>query len=175
MAAVDKSTTNPELHFFNNCFGDGLDQGMYISNMHCYCSFGRNFRVNISSFFCYTELVWKVARYTSASPLFFGEFENYVDGGVLANNPCDCGLTAIQNFYRLQGDQLRISIVVSIGTGVYPAQELGQIDAQEFLFFGMHWFHLSKLKEKARNLITLLANAVSIYTVLRSELIVVFL
>ena len=27
MAAVDKSTTNPELRFFNNCFGDGFDDG----------------------------------------------------------------------------------------------------------------------------------------------------
>ena len=62
-----------------------------------------------------TDLVWKVARYTSASPIFFGEFENYVDGGVLANNPCDCGMTAIQNFYRLQGEKLRIALVVSVG------------------------------------------------------------
>lgn len=27
VAAVDKSTTNPELRFFNNCFGDGFDEG----------------------------------------------------------------------------------------------------------------------------------------------------
>jgi calcium-independent phospholipase A2 len=102
VAAVDKSTTNPELRFFNNCFGDGFDE----------------------------ELVWKVGRYTSASPIFFGEFENYVDGGVLANNPCDCGLTAIQNFYRLQGERLLISMVISIGTGQYPPEELGKVDAQ---------------------------------------------
>ena len=105
--------------------------------------------------------MWKVARYTSASPIFFGEFENYVDGGVLANNPCDCGLTAIQNFYRLQGERLLISIVVSVGTGVYPSEKLGKVDAQEFLFFGKHWFNLSKLKDRATNLISLLSNAVS--------------
>lgn len=46
------------------------------------------------------ELVWKVARYTSAAPMFFTEFEDYVDGGVLANNPCSYGLSAIQNFHR---------------------------------------------------------------------------
>ncbi len=34
------------------------------------------------------ELVWKVARYTSAGPTYFTECDNYVDGGVLANNPC---------------------------------------------------------------------------------------
>ena len=113
-----------------------------------------------------TELVWKVGRYTSASPIFFGEFENYVDGGVLANNPCDCGLTAIQNFYRLQGGRLLISMVVSVGTGEYPSEELGKVDAQEFLFFGKHWFNLSKLRDRATNLIALLSTAVSIiYTV----------
>ena len=32
--------------------------------------------------------VWKVARCSSAAPMFFSEFENHVDGGVLANNPC---------------------------------------------------------------------------------------
>ena len=47
------------------------------------------------------ELVWKVARYTSAAPLFFSEMDHYVDGAVLANNPCEYALTAINNFYRL--------------------------------------------------------------------------
>lgn len=115
-----------------------------------------------------TELVWKVGRYTSASPIFFGEFENYVDGGVLANNPCDCGLTAIQNFYRLLGDRLLISIVVSVGTGVYPAEKLGKVDAQEFLFFGKHWFRLRDLKDRATNLISLLSNAVRMLQFLRT-------
>ena len=63
----------------------------------------------------YTAEVWKVARYTSASPIFFGEFENYVDGGLLANNPCLSGFTEIQGYYRLQGQKLRIALVVSVG------------------------------------------------------------
>lgn len=84
-----------------------------------------------------------------------------MDGGVLANNPCDCGLTAIQNFYRMQGEKLRVAVVVSVGTGVYPPEKLGKVDAQEFLFFGKHWFKLSKLRDRATNLISLLSNAVS--------------
>ena len=32
VAAVDKSTTNPELHFFNNCFGDGFDERESLKN-----------------------------------------------------------------------------------------------------------------------------------------------
>ena len=105
--------------------------------------------------------VWKVARYTSAAPIFFTEFEGYVDGGVLANNPCDCGLTAIQNFHRERQVNLPISMVVSVGTGIYPPEELGRIDAQEFLFFGKHWFNFSdNLKRRTQNLISLLTNAV---------------
>lgn len=55
-------------------------------------------------FVCVPELVWKVARYTTAAPMFFTEFEDYVDGGVLANNPCSYGFSAIQNFHRLVAD-----------------------------------------------------------------------
>ena len=112
--------------------------------------------------------MWKVARRASASPIFFGEFENYVDGGMLANNPCDCGLTAIQNFYQLQGERLLISIVVSIGTGEYPSEKLGKVDVQEYLFFGKHWFHLSTLKRKMTSLITLFANAVRMCSVVNT-------
>ena len=106
-------------------------------------------------------LVWKVARYTTAAPIFFSEFEDYVDGGVLANNPCEHGLTKIQDFHREKQVNLPIALVVSIGTGIYPPEELGRIDAQEFLFFGKHWFKLSDIKNRALNLIALLSSAVS--------------
>ena len=49
-------------------------------------------------FYMVVELVWKVARYTSAAPIFFAECDNYVDGGVKANNPTAFALTEIQNF-----------------------------------------------------------------------------
>ncbi len=111
----------------------------------------------------HAELVWRVARYTSAAPMFFKECDNYVDGGVLANNPSDYGLTAIQNFYRRRGEQLPIAVVVSVGTGIYPAEELGRIDAHEFLFFGKHWFSASDtLKKRTQNLISLITSAVSV-------------
>ena len=108
--------------------------------------------------------MWKVARYTSAAPLYFTEFENYVDGGVLANNPCEYALTAIQNFYREQKMRPQISLLVSVGSGVYPALKLGNIDAQQFLYFGIHTFRLDILKDRAANLISLLSNAVGAYS-----------
>lgn len=104
--------------------------------------------------------VWKVARYTSAAPMFFKECDNYVDGGVLANNPCESGMTHIQNFYRLQGQKLPIAVVVSVGTGVYPAEKLGKVD-----IFGKHGLKLDSLMKRAQNLISLLSNAVSCISV----------
>ncbi len=85
-----------------------------------------------------------------------------MDGGVLANNPCEYGLTAIQNYYRQKRQKLDLALVVSVGSGVYPSEELGKIDAQEFLFFGKHWFNMKdSLKKRAKNLVTLLMTAVS--------------
>ena len=46
------------------------------------------------------EPVWKVARYTTAAPLIFNEVDNYVDGSILASNPCEYGISAINNFFR---------------------------------------------------------------------------
>ncbi len=101
-----------------------------------------------------------MARYTSAAPMFFNEFENYVDGGVICNNPTDYGLTAIQNYCRLRGYKLPIAVVVSVGTGIFPAEKIGVVDAQSALFFGKQWLNPTKLIQKTQNLLSLLTNAV---------------
>ena len=72
--------------------------------------------------------MWKVARYTSAAPFYFKEFEGYIDGGMMANNPSGVGLTEIQKFYHNRGEKLPISLVVSIGSGLNPSSSLGEID-----------------------------------------------
>ena len=73
--------------------------------------------------------IWKVARYTSAAPTYFSECDNFVDGGVLANNPCEAGLAHLQEFYHNQGTRLSIGCMVSVGTGIYPKKELGPLSA----------------------------------------------
>ena len=107
--------------------------------------------------------MWKVARYTSAAPLYFTELDNYVDGGILANNPSTTGLTAIQQHFRKKGMKLPISLVVSLGTGQPPSNvELGSVNATEYLYFGSHWFgFVSRLTDRLKSLSTLLGNAVS--------------
>ena len=112
--------------------------------------------------FVLIDEVWKVARYTSAAPMFFHECDNYVDGGVLCNNPTEYGLTVIQNFYRRQGKKFQIALVVSIGSGKYPAEKLGSVNAQDFLSFGKQWLNPPQLMKRTLNLYTLLSNAVSL-------------
>lgn len=54
------------------------------------------------------------------------------------------------------------AVQVSVGSGIYPAEELGKIDVQDFLYFGKQWlnFH-DTVRRRAKNLIQLLGNAVS--------------
>ena len=108
--------------------------------------------------------MWKVARYTSAAPMFLRESDNYVDGGVICNNPTDCGLTIIQNYYRKQNKKPPIAMVVSIGSGRFPPEKIGKVDAQAFLYFGKQWLQVNKLMKRTQNLLTLLSQAVSMHT-----------
>ena len=105
--------------------------------------------------------MWKVLRCTSAAPLIFEEFENYVDGGVLANNPSACALTVIQELHSKKKRKLPISMMVSIGGGVLPADKLGRTDAGDMLLFSVNWLKgEEKLLSRVNNMKSLLANAV---------------
>ena len=109
--------------------------------------------------------MWKVARYTSAGPVYFTKKDNYVDSGILAQNPSSTGLTAIQKYYREKGMKLPISLVVSIGSGQYPSQDLGNVDANEYLYFRSHWWKIVRgLGDRLKSLTSLLSNAVSYRT-----------
>ena len=99
-----------------------------------------------------------MARYTSAAPLFFTEMDDYVDGGVLANNPSIDGLATIMSHHRKMGQTLPISLVVSVGTGIIGEQRIGSIDAQEVV---ARW-RMEPLMDRVKNLATLLSTAVSV-------------
>ena len=95
--------------------------------------------------------------------MYFSEIDNYVDGGMLANNPSTAGLTAIQQHFKKKGMKLPISLVVSVGSGQLPPNvELGSADAAEYLYIGSHWLDfISILTGRLKSLTTLLGNAVS--------------
>ena len=100
-----------------------------------------------------------MARYSSAAPLHFSEMDGYIDGGILASNPSDYGLTAIQDFYQKLGKRMNIACVVSLGCGVFPDVPLGNTDLHETLF-GLNFLNIQALQKKATNLLTVLRNAV---------------
>ena len=155
ISAVKKEHINLKLHFFNNCFNNELCK--HSEWRFCYmilivCCI---YMLHITSHVLLAVPVWKVARYTCAAPVLFGESDQYVDGGILANNPSESGLSKIQSFYRSRGEKLPLSLVVSVGSGKYPLQTIGKVD---FLFVGSQgWSSLAGTS----NLLELLSYAVS--------------
>ena len=51
-----------------------------------------------------------------------------MDGGLLANNPSEYALTVIQDHIREQSLRTPVSLVVSVGAGVNPAKEYGDLN-----------------------------------------------
>ena len=82
-------------------------------------------------------------------------------GIILANCP---PLNLISHSLLRQIDQkLDVALVVSVGSGLFPTEDLGKTDAQEILYFGKHWLRAAQaIKARAKSLITLLTAAVGL-------------
>jgi calcium-independent phospholipase A2 len=65
--------------------------------------------------------LWRIARASSAAPYYFPEFDRFLDGGLIANNPTMDTLADIQELKDELDDKekssMDISVVVSLGTG----------------------------------------------------------
>ena len=107
------------------------------------------FWLRVAPIHALAELVWKVGRYTSAAPFYFTEFENYIDGGMLANNPSEAALTVIQDFYHKRGEKIPIALLVSVGSGVNPGSPLGEIDIKKNLLKPRAYLNLMEVLESA--------------------------
>ena len=81
--------------------------------------------------------VWKVARYTCSSPLYFGESDEYIDGGAISKNPSIFAFSIIREQYKLQSVDL--SGIVSVGDGRMPGIPLAKLDKHNY----HSHFHLS--------------------------------
>ena len=65
--------------------------------------------------------VWEACRASSAAPTYFESFENqFVDGGVIANNPTLDAMTEVLNHQEHGKEPPCLGMVVSLGTGVFP-------------------------------------------------------
>ncbi len=73
--------------------------------------------------------VWECARASSAAPVYFTPFEEkYIDGGVMANNPTLDAMVEIFTQGEREKEEVKIGLVLSIGTGVPPADETGSTE-----------------------------------------------
>jgi calcium-independent phospholipase A2 len=76
------------------------------------------------------QLVWKAARASGAAPSFFRPEGNFVDGGIISNNPSLDLLTEIAEYNVAkraigQDDEvIKPTILVSLGTGVPPLKKV---------------------------------------------------
>ncbi len=115
-------------------------------------------RLRVPKIFLSTELIWKVARSTSAAPIFFTEFEGFVDGGVKANNPCEHALTRIQEY--LDDQRRKVGCMVSVGCGQYPPTDIGDTDVMR-VGNPLELFNVPSFFKRAKDLLTLLVSSVS--------------
>lgn len=79
-------------------------------------------------------MVWQAARATGAAPSYFRAFGQFLDGGLIANNPTLDAMTEIHELNMAlhsvgrQSEATPVTIVVSLGTGQIPVTELKGID-----------------------------------------------
>ena len=70
--------------------------------------------------------MWKACCASSAASIFFKSFDDYVDGGVMASNPCEYAISEISQFYRDRREkEPEFSIALSVGTGYVRVGDIG--------------------------------------------------
>lgn len=80
------------------------------------------------------QLIWKAARSTGAAPTYFRAFAQYIDGGMISNNPTLDVLTEIHEYntgLKIRHEQESIhplGVVVSLGCGRPPVEPRDHID-----------------------------------------------
>lgn len=101
------------------------------------------------------ELVWCACRASGAAPTYFTAFENFIDGGLIANNPTLDAITEVQK-YNAALDQVgrgveneHLTLVLSIGCGRLPRKKTDIVASSMFSL------NLTELKQNANYLYNL--------------------
>lgn len=111
-------------------------------------------------FFLTAVPAWKAARASSAAPVMFTAFQDYVDGGVMANNPCEYAMAEIHRYYDSRSEkEPDFSLAVSVGTGIFPHAGVGDIN-----MFAKGIFDFKKIYEGVRGLLDMFTKTVSACT-----------
>jgi calcium-independent phospholipase A2 len=100
--------------------------------------------------------VWEAIRATSAAPIYFTPYKGkYVDGGVMANNPCEESVSEIARYDQEMGlPERHYLLAVSVGTGIYPDKSLEGADWNK-------GYHIKKKVMYMKELVDMLKDTVS--------------
>ena len=85
-------------------------------------------------------LVWRAARASGAAPSFFRPEGNFVDGGIISNNPSLDLLTEIAEYNiakRATGNLSEVvepQVLLSLGTGVPPVRKVIESKGESMYF-----------------------------------------
>lgn len=97
------------------------------------------------------QKIWQVGRASGAAPTYFKQFQQFLDGGLIANNPTMDALSEVHEYnlaLRAVGRETEISaptVVVSLGTGLIPVTQMSEY-AVESIWQGLKLFsHLGSL------------------------------
>ncbi|KAL4239748.1 85/88 kDa calcium-independent phospholipase A2 [Mactra antiquata] len=110
------------------------------------------------------QLIWKCARSTGAAPTYFRAFGQYMDGGMMSNNPTLDVLTEIHEHnaglkFRNEAKSVRpLGCVVSLGTGRVPVIPRDHID----VYKPTGLFDAHKVYKGTTNLLSMLIDQASI-------------
>ena len=97
--------------------------------------------------------LWEAACATGAAPAHFPAFEgNFLDGGLMANNPTLEALVEIFEESKKSAQAMELGCVLSIGTGYAPPKPVDKID----FFIPSATSAVTKLRENISSLVNLL-------------------
>ena len=103
--------------------------------------------------------VWYVARATSAAPVHFLACEDYVDGGIMANNPSMKAWSEVLRYCQAtRQPKPKVSIAVSLGSGVVLDAKTEEKDIN---VLGKNYFNVPQTMKRVKNFFEMLQKAVS--------------
>ena len=103
--------------------------------------------------------VWYVAKATSAAPMHFLSCDEYIDGGIMANNPSMKAWSEMHRYSQAtRQPPPKVSIAVSLGSGVFLNKKNEEKDIDTL---GKNYFNVPQQMRRVKNLFEVLQNAVS--------------
>lgn len=101
------------------------------------------------------EFIWRACRASGAAPTYFNAYGNFVDGGLIANNPTLDAITELQNYNAALAkvgrgaEHNHLVLVLSLGCGRFQRKKVDMIDVTS-----MYSFKPSEMKQNLNFMFT---------------------